>query len=113
MPIDRPTTRLAHTLPRTLWICVVLQVLESLELLDAFNVKLSVPTLDASSVMRVLAHLRVANPAELQPILGSVSYPPGIPIKKLLLTIEMAMAQDGRVDPARFAETLQRSGILA
>jgi hypothetical protein len=88
-------------------------VLESLELLDAFNVKLSVPALDTSSVMRVLAHLRVANSAELQPILGSVSYPPGIPIKKLLLVVEMAMGQDGKVDPARFAETLQRSGILA
>jgi hypothetical protein len=89
------------------------QVLESLELLDAFNVKLSVPALDANSVMRVLSHMNVANTAELQPILGSVSYPPGIPIKKLLLIIEMAMAQDGRLDPARFAETLQRSGILA
>ena len=87
-------------------------VLDSLELLDAFNVKLSVPPLDASCVTRVLSHLRIANAAQLQPILGSVSCPPGIPVKKLLLIIEMSLAADGTVDPTRFAETLQRSGIL-
>ncbi|EOD30686.1 hypothetical protein EMIHUDRAFT_456468 [Emiliania huxleyi CCMP1516] len=87
-----------------------LLVLESLELLDAFNVKLSVEPLDAPSVLRALGQLGVTNAAELQPILGSLAT--GVPIKKLLLVLEMAMTADRRVDPARFTETLQHAGIL-
>jgi len=86
------------------------EVLESLELLDAFNVKLSVEPLDAPSVLRALGQLGVTNAAELQPILGSLAT--GVPIKKLLLVLEMAMTADRRVDPARFTETLQHAGIL-
>lgn len=87
------------------------EVLTSLELFDAFNFKLSVPTLHPNSVLCVLSLLRVTNAAELQPILSSISE--GVPIKKLLLVLEMSLNSELRVDPARFAETLQHAGILA
>eukprot|EP00965_Chrysotila_dentata_P107351 3546380-Pleurochrysis_carterae.AAC.1 len=37
------------------------QVLESFELLDAFNVKLHVPSLGADAALRVLQHLGITN----------------------------------------------------
>ena len=61
-------------------------------------------------MLRALGQLGVTNAAELQPILGSLAT--GVPIKKLLLVLEMAMTADRRVDPARVTETLQHAGIL-
>ncbi len=61
-------------------------------------------------MLRALGQLGVTNAAELQPILGSLAT--AVPIKKLLLVLEMAMTADRRVDPARFTETLQHAGIL-
>ena len=47
----------------------------------------------------------------IEPTLRTVSK--GIPIKKLMLVIEMALATGKALDPARFAATLQETGLLA
>jgi len=86
------------------------EVLESLEMLDAFNVKLQVPAMAASSAMKVLEHLRVANAAELSPLLATV--PSGLPIKKLLLVSELCLGDGQRIDPAKFEATLRDAGLL-
>ena len=93
-------------------------VLESLELLDAFNVTLSVPPLAPSQALTVLRELGVSNAHEVESVLASVTG--GLPIKKLLLVVEMALDQgleqgkDGpmRLDPSSLALTLQDAGLL-
>jgi len=85
-------------------------VLESFELLDAFNVSLHVPTLSTKDSLSVLSELGVQNVVAVESILKTVSS--GLPIKKLLLVIEMSMLPDQTLDPHRFALTLQEAGLL-
>lgn len=82
----------------------------SLELADAFNVKLSVPALPADCALTALRELGVSNVDEVAPVLSSIAG--GVPIKKLLLVAEMSMREDKSLDPARFTTTLQDSGLL-
>jgi len=85
-------------------------VLESLELLDAFNVTLQVPLLGHADVSMVLQQMGVNNAAEVEPVVRTLSR--GVPMKKLVLVVEMSMQPGGRVDPARFTSTLQETGLL-
>ena len=86
-------------------------VLESLELLDAFNVTLSVPTLGKGEAQEVLRQLGVGNRADLQPLLDQVTT--GIPIKKLMLVVEMSIQPDKNIHPGRFGAVLAETGLLA
>ena len=85
--------------------------LEQLELLDAFNVSFHVPALGHDEAMRVLREYGVSNAAEVEPTLRTVSK--GIPMKKLMLVVEMALITDSKaLHPGRFAATLQECGLL-
>jgi len=84
-------------------------VLEQLELLDVFNVALHVPRLTQLEATTVLGQLGVPNVAEVAGVLGSLQEP--VAVKKLLLVVEMSLVS-GRLDPARFAATLQEAGVL-
>jgi len=84
--------------------------LESLELLDAFNVTLHVPTLGHTEALTVLRELGIANIADVEPTLRTVTK--GIPVKKLMLVVEMSLDTSGALHPARFATTLQETGLL-
>jgi len=84
--------------------------LEQLELLDAFNMKLHVPLLGFNEVNEVMRLLRVSNYQEVEPAVRALSR--GIPIKKLLLIVEMSLLPDRRIDPARFTSTMQDTGLL-
>lgn len=85
-------------------------VLEQLELLDVFNVSLHVPPLTPVEATTALGQLGVPNVADVSAVLAGVKEP--IPVKKLLLVVEMALDGYGRIDPSRFAATLQEAGIL-
>jgi len=84
--------------------------LEQLELLDAFNVSFNVPCLGHAEAMHVLREYGVTNAAEIEPTLRTVSR--GIPMKKLMLVVEMSIAQGKSLHPGRFAATLQECGLL-
>ena len=84
--------------------------LEQLELLDAFNVSFNVPCLGHAEAMHVLREYGVTNAAEVEPTLRTVSK--GIPIKKLMLVVEMSIAEGKSLHPGRFAATLQECGLL-
>ena len=86
------------------------KTLESLELLDAFNVSLHVPSLGTAEALQVLRELGVANIADIEPTLRTVTK--SIPIKKLMLVVEMSLTEGKHVHPARFASTLQETGLL-
>ena len=60
--------------------------------------------------LAVLRELGIANIAQIEPTLRSVSK--GIPIKKLMLVVEMALADGKNIHPGRFAATLQETGLL-
>jgi len=86
------------------------QTLESLELLDAFNVTLHVPALGHAEAITVLKELGITNISDVEPTLRTVSK--GIPVKKLMLVVEMALEKSGALHPGRFATTLQETGLL-
>ena len=48
--------------------------------------------------------------AQVEPCLNTVGK--GMPIKKLVLVAEMSMDAERRLDPARFATTMQSAGLL-
>jgi vesicle-fusing ATPase len=85
-------------------------VLESLEMLEAFNVTFNVPTLAKSEALTVLRHLGAKRIESVDSCLNAVSK--GIPIKKLLLVAEMSMDAERSLDPARFTTTMQSAGLL-
>ena len=85
-------------------------VLETLELLDVFNVSLHVPPLTPTEATAALGQLGIPNVAEVAGVLAGVREP--IPVKKLLLVAEMSLDASGRIDGARLATTLQEAGIL-
>ena len=85
-------------------------VLEQLELLDVFNVALHVPPLTPVEATATLGQLGVPNVADVSGVLAGVRE--AIPVKKLLLVVEMSLDASGRIDAARFAATLQEAGIL-
>jgi len=84
--------------------------LESLELLDAFNVTLHVPSLGHAEAVTVLTELGISNIADIEPTLRTVTK--GIPVKKLMLVVEMSLEKGSVLHPARFATTLQETGLL-
>jgi len=84
--------------------------LEQLELLDAFNMKLHVPLLGHNEVGAVMQKLGVSNYAEVEPVVRAISK--GVPIKKLLLVVEMSLDAGRRLNPTRFTTTLQDTGLL-
>jgi len=84
--------------------------LEQLELLDAFNVSYSLPPLGHDEALAVLRELGVANVSDVEPTLRTVSR--GMPVKKLMLVAEMALVEGHALHPARFAATLQETGLL-
>ena len=104
--------------PRTSKLVVVAttssaSTIEQLELLDAFNVSFNVPTLGPTEAMQVLREYGVSNAAEVEPTLRTVTK--GIPMKKLMLVLEMALTDGGKsktLHPGRFAATLQEAGLL-
>ena len=85
-------------------------VLESLELLDAFNVCYTAPLLGQVEALAVLKELGISNVAAVEPTLRTVTK--GMPIKKLMLVIEMAATEGKALHPTRFAATLQETGLL-
>jgi vesicle-fusing ATPase len=87
-----------------------LATLESLELLDAFNVTLHVPSLGTIEAIKVLKELGIGNISDIEPVLRTVTK--GIPIKKLMLVIEMSLEKGAVLDPERFEKTLQETGLL-
>ena len=84
--------------------------LEQLELTDAFNVTFTMPTLGHAEALAVLRELGVTNIADVEPTLRTVTK--GMPIKKLMLVIEMAATEGKALHPTRFAATLQETGLL-
>ena len=86
-------------------------ILQSVELLDAFNVTIDVPALGHAEAMATLQKLAIENAAEVQPAISAISG--GIPIKKLLLVLEMSLKAPTLVDAARFTTTLQEAGLLS
>ena len=70
------------------------------------------PTWGLCAALTVLRELGVSNIAAIEPALRTVSM--GIPIKKLLLVAEMsAQPNNKELHPARFASTLQETGLLS
>ena len=61
--------------------------------------------------MATLQKLAIENAAEVQPAISAISG--GIPIKKLLLVLEMSLKAPTLVDAARFTTTLQEAGLLS
>ncbi|CAM6026103.1 unnamed protein product [Sphagnum balticum] len=68
------------------------KILESMSLLDTFNVHLNVPNLKPSDMKQVLEEIEVFDPADIDDAVTALGKE--IPIKKLLMLIEMA-AQGG------------------
>jgi hypothetical protein len=58
----------------------------------------------------VLREAGVTNVPAVEPTLRTVSK--GIPIKKLMLVLEMAIEPSKALHPGRFAATLQETGLL-
>ena len=54
--------------------------------------------------------MNAANIADVEPTLRTVTK--GIPVKKLMLVVEMSLDTSGALHPARFATTLQETGLL-
>jgi vesicle-fusing ATPase len=93
----------------------LVRVLESMSLLDAFNVHLNVPKLKPADMKEVLKKLDVFDPADIDNAVTALDEE--IPIKRLLMLIEMA-AQGGdkganvykghqKIELAHFFECLQ------
>jgi vesicle-fusing ATPase len=68
------------------------KILESMTLLDTFNVDLNVPNLKPSEMKQVLEEIEVFDPADIDDAVTALGKE--IPIKRLLMLIEMA-AQGG------------------
>ncbi|KAH9561668.1 hypothetical protein CY35_05G034500 [Sphagnum magellanicum] len=68
------------------------RILESMSLLDTFNVHLNVPNLKPSDMKQVLEEIEVFDPADIDDVVTALGNE--IPIKRLLMLIEMA-AQGG------------------
>ncbi|CAM6077479.1 unnamed protein product [Sphagnum tenellum] len=68
------------------------EILESMTLLDAFNVHLNVPNLKPSDMKQVLEEIEVFDPADIDDAVTALGKE--MPIKRLLMLIEMA-AQGG------------------
>jgi vesicle-fusing ATPase len=68
------------------------RILESMSLLDTFNVHLNVPNLKPSDMKQVLEEIKVFDPADIGDAVTALGNE--IPIKRLLMLIEMA-AQGG------------------
>ena len=58
----------------------------------------------------MLKELGITNISDVEPTLRTVSK--GIPVKKLMLVVEMALEKSGALHPGRFATTLQETGLL-
>jgi len=84
--------------------------LEQLELLDAFNVKYTMPALNHEEALAVLRELGVSNVPAVEPLLRSISK--GIPIKKLMLVVDMTLTEGKALHPGRFGATLSEAGLL-
>ena len=84
--------------------------LEQLELLDAFNVSYTMAPLGHAEAIACLTELGINNVPQVEPALRSVSK--GIPIKKLMLVVEMSLVDGKSLHPGRFAATLQEVGLL-
>jgi vesicle-fusing ATPase len=93
----------------------LVRVLESMSLLDAFNVHLNVPQLKPADMKQVLKELDVFDPADIDNAVTALDEE--VPIKRLLMLIEMA-AQGGdeganvykghhKIELAHFFECLQ------
>ena len=61
-------------------------------------------------VGQVLRELGVRNGADIDSLLANIAT--GIPIKKLMLVVEMSLQADKTIHPGRFAATLAESGLL-
>ena len=68
------------------------------------------PLLGHEEALNVLREMGIANVAAVEPALRTVSK--GIPIKKLLLVVEMAMVEGKSLHPGRFTATLHETGLL-
>ena len=86
------------------------QTLEQLELIDAFNVTYSMQPLGHTEALTVLRELGITNVPAVEPTLRTVSK--GIPIKKLMLVVDVAMTEGNALHPGRFASVLQETGLL-
>ena len=71
---------------------------------------LHVPSLGTKEAIKVLEELGIGNISDIEPVLRTVTK--GIPIKKLMLVIEMSLEKGAVLHPARFATTLQETGLL-
>ena len=60
--------------------------------------------------MQVLSELGVRNAHDVSAVLSTISV--GIPIKKLMLVVEMSMLPDKSLHPGRFTSTLHETGLL-
>jgi len=84
--------------------------LEQLELLDAFNVTYTVPPLGPEEALAVLRELGVSNVPAIEPTLRQIER--GIPMKKLLLVVDVCIGEGKALQPNRFAATLHETGLL-
>ena len=89
-------------------------LLDDLELTKVFNVSLPVPMLESDHVKAVIDSMmsgkqQVPNADEVKAMADACTKPIGI--KKLMLVLEMAAAQEGALDVNRFMECLQNVGF--
>ncbi|KAH9561654.1 hypothetical protein CY35_05G033700 [Sphagnum magellanicum] len=92
---------------------IIVEVLESMKLLHAFNVHLNVPTLSPTYMKQVLEALNVFDPADVDNAVRALGEE--IPIKRLLMLVDMA-AQGGdkgthlhqKIELGYFYKCLQR-----
>ncbi|CAM6048387.1 unnamed protein product [Sphagnum compactum] len=89
------------------------KILESMSLLDTFNVHLNVPNLKPSDMKQVLEALNVFDPADVDNAVSALGVE--IPIKRLLMLIDMAAQGGGKgthvhqkIELGYFYECLQR-----
>jgi vesicle-fusing ATPase len=89
-------------------------VLESMEMMEVFNVVLNVPTLDGGGVKRVLSQSNIMSEADTAKVIRHVEQlESGLGIKQLLMVIEMAKQRGLPIQPQTFIECLVNAGFTA
>lgn len=87
-------------------------VMESMELLTAFQVTLNVPNLDTDDATSVISNLKLMSAADVKTVaaeLGRIEG--GVGIKRLLMVLEMAKQGEDQVPASRFLECLHNAGL--
>ena len=91
-------------------------VMHSMELTTVFNVTLNVPNLTSEGVKTVLDKIRAVSAQELEAatnLLDNTGIGTGLPVKKLLLLVEMARQRSSSEDVVPFSYLVECMQDLA